>query len=230
MRYVMASPWREYGISAQPSKSDCAVPPIGQAIGSVGASRDIESMMSSEEFTIPRSLVLVGLMGAGKSAIGRQLATRLKLPFVDADAEIEQAAGQSIEDIFEIYGEPAFRDVERRVIARVLQEGLQVVSTGGGAFMDMDTRQVIAERGISLWLRVDLDLLVARTGRRNNRPLLKGGNRREILAKLMEQRNPIYAKADIAIDSQDGPLDSTVDVALSALTGFLEDERASEEY
>ncbi len=187
-------------------------------------------MMSSEELTLPRSLVLVGLMGAGKSAIGRQLAARLKLPFIDADAEIEIAAGQSIEDIFEIYGEPAFRDVERRVIARVLQDGLQVVSTGGGAFMDMDTRQVIAERGISLWLRVDLDLLVARTGRRNNRPLLKGGNRREILANLMEQRNPIYARADITIDSQDGPLESTVGVALSALAGFLNDERAAGEF
>lgn len=186
--------------------------------------------MSSAELTIPRSLVLVGLMGAGKSAIGRQLAARLRLPFVDADSEIEQAAGQSIEDIFEIYGEAAFRDVERRVIARVLQDGLQVVSTGGGAFMDMDTRQVIAERGISLWLRVHLDLLVARTSRRNNRPLLKGGNRRKILAKLMEQRHPIYAKADITIDSQDGPLDSTVEVALSALADYLQDERASEEY
>lgn len=186
--------------------------------------------MSSGDLSIPRSLVLVGLMGAGKSAIGRQLATRLGLPFVDADSEIELAAGQSIEDIFEIYGEPAFRDVERRVIARVLQNGLQVVSTGGGAFMDMDTRQVIAEKGISLWLRVDLDLLVARTGRRNNRPLLKGGNRREILARLMEQRNPVYAKADITIDSQDGPLDSTVDVALAALAGFLKDEQASGEY
>lgn len=186
-------------------------------------------MASGEQLTIPRSLVLVGLMGAGKSAIGRRLATRLRLPFSDADAEIERAAGLTIEDIFETYGEDAFRDVERRVIARLLHEELQVISTGGGAFMDLDTRHIIAERGISLWLRADLDLLVARTARRNNRPLLKHGNRREILAKLMDQRNPIYARADITIDSRDGPLDSTVETALSSLAGFLEDEQASEE-
>lgn len=189
----------------------------------------MKPMMSSEALTLPRSLVLVGLMGAGKSAIGRRLATRLRLPFTDADAEIEQAAGLTIEDIFETYGEAAFRDVERRVITRILQEGLQVISTGGGAFMDIDTRQVIAERGISLWLRAELDLLVARTGRRNNRPLLKHSNRPEILAKLMDQRNPIYARADITIDSRDVPLDGTVETALSSLASFLEDEQASKE-
>lgn len=184
---------------------------------------------STEGLTLPRSLVLVGLMGAGKSAIGRRLATRLRLPFTDADAEIERAAGLTIEDIFETYGEEAFRDVERRVIARLLQEELQVISTGGGAFMDIDTRQIVAERGISLWLRADLDLLVARTARRNNRPLLKHGNRRDILSKLMEQRDPIYARADITIDSRDGPLDGTVETALSSLASFLETEQASAE-
>lgn len=189
----------------------------------------MKSKASGAALTLPRSLVLVGLMGAGKSAIGRRLATRLRLPFTDADAEIERAAGLTIEDIFEAYGEDAFRDVERRVIARLLQQDLQVLSTGGGAFMDIDTRQVIAERGISLWLRADLDLLVARTARRSNRPLLKHGNRREILANLMEQRNPIYARADITIDSRDGPLDGTVEAALSSLAGFLRDERSSAE-
>ena len=178
---------------------------------------------------LPRSLVLVGLMGAGKSAIGRRLASRLGLPFADVDLEIERAAGLTIEDIFETYGEPAFRDVERRVIARLLGEPPHVISTGGGAFMDLDTRQIIAERGISLWLRADLDLLVARTGRRNNRPLLKQGNRRDILAKLMDQRYPVYAKADITIDSRDGPVESTVEAALSAVSDFLDRERASEE-
>ncbi len=178
---------------------------------------------------LPRSLVLVGLMGAGKSAIGRRLAARVGLPFADADREIERAAGLTIEDIFETYGEAAFRDVERRVIARLLREDLQVVSTGGGAFMDLDTRQIIAERGISLWLRADLDLLVARTGRRDNRPLLKQGNRRDILARLIDQRYPVYARADITIDSQDGPLEGTVEIALSAVTEFLEQEQASEE-
>ena len=131
-------------------------------------------------------------MGAGKSAIGRRLAARLGLPFADVDLEIERAAGLTIEDIFETYGEPAFRDVERRVVARLLGEAPHVISTGGGAFMDLDTRQIIAERGISLWLRADLDLLVARTGRRQNRPLLKQGNRREILQRLMTERYPVY--------------------------------------
>ncbi|NNG04799.1 MAG: shikimate kinase [Inquilinus sp.] len=172
--------------------------------------------------TLPRSLVLIGLMGAGKTAIGRRLATHLGLPFVDADDEIEQAAGLTIEDIFETYGEPAFRDVERRVIARLLGGDIQVVSTGGGAYMDMDTRALVAERGISLWLRVSLDLLVARTGRRGNRPLLKRGNRREILDGLMQQRYPVYARADITVDSRDGPPDETVEAALAALAGYLD--------
>ncbi|NNG04866.1 MAG: shikimate kinase [Inquilinus sp.] len=171
---------------------------------------------------LPRSLVLIGLMGAGKTAIGRRLATHLGLPFVDADHEIEQAAGLTIEDIFETYGEPAFRDVERRVIARLLGGDIQVVSTGGGAYMDMDTRALVAERGISLWLRANLDLLVARTGRRGNRPLLKRGNRREILDGLMKQRYPVYARADITVDSRDGPPDETVEAALAALAGYLD--------
>ena len=186
-------------------------------------------MDARDAITLPRSLVLVGLMGAGKTAIGRRLAARIGLPFADTDLEIERAAGLTIEDIFETYGEGAFRDVERRVIARLLGEEPQVVSTGGGAFMDLDTRQVIAERGISLWLRADLDLLVARTGRRNNRPLLKGGNRRKILADLMDRRYPVYARADITIDSQDGPPEGTVDAALAALSGYLEQEQASRE-
>ncbi len=184
---------------------------------------------SDDTPTLPRSLVIVGLMGAGKSAVGRRLAVRLGLPFADVDLEIERAAGLTIEDIFDMYGEPAFRDVERRVVARLLGEAPHVISTGGGAFMDLDTRQIIAEQGISLWLRADLDLLVARTGRRNNRPLLKQGNRREILSKLMDERYPVYARTDITIDSRDGPLDDTVGVALAALADFLQREDASEE-
>lgn len=178
---------------------------------------------------LPRSLVLIGLMGAGKSAIGRRLAGRLRLPFSDVDLEIERAAGLTIEDIFESYGETAFRDVERRVMARLLGEAPHVISTGGGAFMDIDTRQLIAERGISLWLRADLDLLVARTGRRNNRPLLKQGDRREVLAQLIAVRHPVYARADITIDSRDGPLDATVQAALDALAEHLEREGAAED-
>lgn len=178
---------------------------------------------------LSRPLVLVGLMGAGKTAIGRRLAAQLGLAFVDADQEIERAAGLTIEDIFESYGEAAFRDVERRVIARLLGDEVQVIATGGGAFMDIDTRQIVAERGISLWLRADLDLLVVRTGRRSNRPLLKHGKRRDILAELMEQRYPVYARADITVDSRDGPPGDTVDAAMSALSDFLKRERTAGE-
>ncbi len=205
------------------------IPPSQAPQPTPAGSCDMGQAVSASVPTLPRSLVLVGLMGAGKSAIGRRLATRLGLPFADVDQEIERAAGLTIEDIFDMYGEPAFRDVERRVVARLLSEEPHVISTGGGAFMDLDTRQIIAERGISLWLRADLDLLVARTGRRNNRPLLKQGNRREILERLMEERYPVYARTDIVVDSRDGPLDDTVAAALTALTEFLERGDAQEE-
>lgn len=176
---------------------------------------------------LPRSLVLVGLMGAGKSAIGRRLAHRLGLPFVDADQEIERAAGCTVEDIFELYGEPAFRDVERRVIARLLTGPLHVLATGGGAFMDIDTRASIAENGISLWLRADLDVLLARTSRRNNRPLLKRDDPAAVLQNLIDIRYPVYARADIVIDSRDAPLEDTVDVALDAIDLYLAESSAA---
>ncbi len=190
---------------------------------------DVGHVVSRGVPVLSRSLVLVGLMGAGKSAIGRRVAARLGLPFADVDLEIERAAGLTIEDIFEMYGEPAFRDVERRVVARLLGEEPRVIATGGGSFMDLDTRQMIAELGISLWLRADLDLLVARTGRRSNRPLLKQGNRREILARLMEERYPVYARTDLVVDSRDGPLDDTVAAVLMTLSEYLEREDSSEE-
>ncbi|MEE8272179.1 MAG: shikimate kinase [Alphaproteobacteria bacterium] len=178
-------------------------------------------MPSAYRLTLPRALVLVGLMGAGKTAIGRRLAARLGLPFADADLEVERAAGATIEDIFDMYGEPAFRDVERRVIARLLKGDVRIVSTGGGAFMDIDTRAVIAERGISLWLRADLELLLTRTARRNNRPLLKRGDPREILGQLIAERYPVYARADITLDSGDGPPEETVDAALVEIAAHL---------
>jgi len=171
---------------------------------------------------LPRTVVLVGLMGAGKSAVGRRLAARLGLPFVDADQEIERAAGCSIEDIFDDYGEPAFRDVERRVVARCLHEPVHVLATGGGAFMNPETRALIAERGISLWLRADLDMVVARCTRRGNRPLLKNGDPRQILARLIEERYPVYALADVIVDSHEGPAEETVDRAVIALRGLLD--------
>jgi len=164
-----------------------------------------------------RPIVLVGLMGAGKSCIGRRLAARLKLPFLDADKEIESAAGCTIEEIFERHGESAFRDGERKVIERLLEGPVCVLATGGGAFMNPQIRNAIKENATSIWLRADLDLLLQRTSRRNNRPLLKKGDPRTILADLMEQRYPVYADADVAVDSADGPPEVTLKRVLAAL-------------
>jgi shikimate kinase len=175
----------------------------------------------SGEITVDRPLVLVGLMGAGKSCIGRRLAQRLGLPFVDADREIEQAAGCSIPEIFARHGEQAFRDGERRVILRLLESPPFVLATGGGAFIDPRTRAVIREKAVSIWLRADLDLLVKRTARRNDRPLLQVEDPRAKLAELMAQRYPIYAEADITVDSQDGPPDATLERVLAALADYL---------
>jgi len=169
------------------------------------------------EVPTDRTIVLVGLMGAGKSCIGRRLATRLGLPFRDADAEIERAAGCSIEDIFELHGEAAFREGENRVICRLLAEAPHVLATGGGAFMNPETRAAIGERAISVWLRADLELMLKRTGRRNNRPLLKRGDPRKILSELMVQRYPVYGAADLVVDSVDGPPEVTVERVLDAL-------------
>lgn len=157
-----------------------------------------------------RSVVLVGLMGCGKSAIGRRLASKLSLPFVDADEEIEKAAGMSIEEIFADHGEPYFRDGERKVLSRLLRSGPQVLATGGGAFMNEETRAAIAENGISIWLRAELPLLVRRVGRRGNRPLLKNAEPEEVLRNLMTTRYPVYAKADMTVESRDVPHDVIV--------------------
>ena len=171
------------------------------------------------------SIVFVGLMGAGKSAIGRRLASRLGMPFVDADDEIERAAGCSISDIFELHGEAAFRDGERRVIARLLARPPHVLATGGGAFMDPETRAAIRESGISVWLRAELDLLVSRVSRRNNRPLLAGGDPHAILQRLMAERHPIYAQADIVVESRDGPHEQTMETVLGALRTHVDARR-----
>ncbi|MCG8593093.1 MAG: shikimate kinase [Kiloniellales bacterium] len=176
-------------------------------------------MPDAVEIPIDRTIVLVGLMGAGKSCIGRRLAVRLGLPFRDADAEIESAAGSSIEDIFELHGEAAFREGEARVICRLLTGAPHVLATGGGAFMNPDTRAAIGEAAVSVWLRADLDLLLKRTGRRNNRPLLKHGDPRKTLSDLMAWRYPIYGTADLIVDSFDGPPEVTVERVLTALRG-----------
>ncbi len=171
---------------------------------------------------------MVGLMGAGKTAIGHRLAARLALPFIDADSEVEAAAGCTISEIFERHGEAAFRDGERRVIARLLDEPRRVLATGGGAFIDADTRALIGREAISVWLRAELEVLVRRTARRDSRPLLKRGNPRQILGRLIEERYPIYAQADIVVDSVDGPPEDTVDNVLAALERRLSGREAAQ--
>lgn len=170
-----------------------------------------------------RTIVLVGLMGAGKTTVGRRLAKRLGLDFVDADEAIEEAAGMSVADYFDHYGEPAFREGERKVIRRLLIDQKRcVLATGGGAFMDPETRAVIRDQGLSVWLRADLDLLVKRTSKRNTRPLLRQGNPREILKKLMDDRYPVYAEADLTIDTADVPHDDVVEAIITSINEILD--------
>ena len=167
-----------------------------------------------------RSIVLVGLMGAGKSTVGRRLASVLRLPFHDADQEIETAAGCSISDFFERYGEPAFRDGERKVIARLLAGPRHVLATGGGAFMDPTTRALIKSQGLSVWLRANIDLLMERVTKRPTRPLLKNEDPRGTMERLMAERYPVYAEADITVDSNGGPHDTVVQQILSQLNAL----------
>lgn len=175
------------------------------------------STETTDTGTLLRTVVLVGMMGAGKSTVGRRLATRLGVPFVDADAEIEAAAGTTISDIFSRHGEAEFRAGERRVIARLLEGPPKVLATGGGAFMDETTRNGIREHGVSVWLRADLEVLARRTARRNTRPLLAGGDPRGALERLLVARNPVYALADLAVDSDDGPHESVVETIIGEL-------------
>lgn len=168
-----------------------------------------------------RTIVLVGLMGAGKTSVGRRLAKRLDLPFVDADEEIARTAGLSVSEIFERFGEQAFRDAERRAIARLLSEDTKVLATGGGAFLDAATQQAIAERGLSVWLRAELDVLVERTIGRRHRPLLNSGDPRATLAALMAARYPVYALADLIVDTIDGPIEQTVERVEAALAAYF---------
>jgi shikimate kinase len=166
---------------------------------------------------LDRTIVLIGMMGAGKTAVGKRLANALGWPFEDADAAIEAAAGTTIADIFAEIGEPAFRDKERRVIARLLGGEKQVIALGGGAFMDPATRRLVRARALSIWLRADLDALLRRTGRRGDRPLLAHGDPRATLEKLLGERGPVYAEADIVVDSDKGPLNAVVARVLDAL-------------
>jgi shikimate kinase len=163
------------------------------------------------------AIVLVGLMGAGKTTIGRRLAEKLGLVFVDADHEIELAAGQTIPEIFAQHGETYFRDGERKVIARLLDNGAQVLATGGGAYMNVETREVIRRHGISIWLRADFDLLMARVRRRSNRPLLQNDDPEAVMRKLIAERYPVYAEADITVDSRDIAHSSIVNTIVKTL-------------
>ena len=171
------------------------------------------------DYAPARTLVLVGLMGVGKTSVGKRLAARLGLPFRDADAEIEAAAGMSVAEIFERSGEEAFRAGERKVIARLLGEPVHVLATGGGAFMNDETRKLIAERGLSIWLKAELDELVKRVARRGHRPLLKQGDPRDILERLMAERYPTYAEAEIAVSSA-GSAEETTERVLAALRAY----------
>lgn len=168
-----------------------------------------------------RSIVLIGLMGAGKTAVGRRLANRLDLPFIDADTEIEVAAGASISEIFAEHGESYFRQGERKVIARLLEGGPQVLATGGGAYMNADTRANIKAHGLAVWLKADLKVLLKRVGRRGNRPLLAGGDPEKVMKKLMEERYPIYAEADVTVESRDVPHDVIVGAVIDAIAAKL---------
>jgi shikimate kinase len=166
---------------------------------------------------LKRTVALVGMMGAGKSSLGRRLAARLNVEFRDADAEIEQAAGCSINEIFARFGEQAFRDGERKVIARLLTLSPHVLATGGGAFADDETRARIKDEAVSVWINVPLEVLIARVGRRDTRPMLKDGDPAEIMTRLLKEREPLYAEADLTINSEDGPHQTGVERIISML-------------
>ena len=188
---------------------------MGGGGATVEPQSDAQTLAAS--VVVDRPIVLVGLMGAGKTTIGRRLAAVLGLPFLDADEEIERAAGLPIAEIFARHGEPDFRRGERRVIERLLQGPLHVLATGGGAFMDTETRALLRAQATSVWLRADLDVLLRRVEKRDNRPLLRQGNPREIMARLMTERYPVYAEADLTVDSNNGPHGAAVLHVLQAL-------------
>ena len=170
-----------------------------------------------------QTLVLVGMMGAGKSSVGKRLAQALDLPFKDADEEIERAAGLTIPDIFTLRGEAEFREGERRVIGRLLDDPPHVLATGGGAFVSAETRALMrSKKAISIWLKADPEVLARRVGRKDNRPLLRGKDPRQVLTELLAAREPAYSQADLIVESNDGPHQHTVDAILAALKARLE--------
>jgi shikimate kinase len=173
-----------------------------------------------------RSIVFVGLMGAGKTSVGRKLAQKLALPFADSDHAIEDAARMSVPELFERYGEAEFRQLETRVIARLLEGGPQVLSTGGGAFMNEATRAAIRRASVSVWLKAELDVLLERVGRKDNRPLLRTGDPRDILARLMGERHPVYALADVTVPTREERKEVIADEVAQAVGRFLAEAAA----
>lgn len=174
------------------------------------------------------SIALVGLMGAGKSVIGRKIATLLDIPFIDGDTEIETAAKMPVAEIFESYGEPEFRRLEASVIKRVLEKGPQILATGGGAFMNAETRNEIHQNGISLWLSAGIDLLMERVSKKATRPLLKNPDPRGVMLKLMDERYPIYAEADIEVASQDVTKDKMAAIVITELANYIRKHQKDE--
>lgn len=187
--------------------------------------RDDFSQVNRSQMTVsfmpPKTIVLVGLMGSGKTSIGKRLAKRLELPFFDSDIEVEQAAGYPIKEIFEIFGEQGFLDGEQRVIKRLLDQPTHVLATGGGSFANDPTRSVIKEKSISVWLKADLDTLVARVSRRSDRPMFNDTNHVEVLEKLIDERYPVFAEADVHVQTLDEPTNATVDRVIQAMSDFI---------
>ena len=185
------------------------------------AKRSIQKDVESTKRKLgTRAIVLVGLMGAGKTSVGRRLAEKLDIPFVDADHEIELAAGKTISEIFADHGEAYFREGERRVITRLLEDGLQVLATGGGAYMNAETRENIKNHGVSIWLKAELDLLLKRVAKRNDRPLLHQDDPAIVLKKLIDQRYPVYEAADITVESRDVQHGQMVNDVIKAIANW----------
>lgn len=172
-----------------------------------------------------RSIVFIGLMGAGKTAIGRKVALALGLPFIDSDHEIETVSRMTIPELFEHYGEPEFRALEERVISRLVKDGPQVLSTGGGAFMNANTRAAVLNDGVSVWLKADLDTLMARVARKPNRPLLQNADPRGVMKKLMDDRYPIYGLANITVQTRDARREEITAEVIASITDWLQSER-----